>query len=70
MGDDNRVECRIGSGVLKQSFYVTAEYFHKVVSDLLSSRSVLSYNEVGSIAANIGKTQSQGFGVDNQYKEF
>ncbi len=42
-------------GFLNNRFNVTAEYFHKVVSDLLSSRSVLSYNEVGSIAANIGK---------------
>lgn len=48
-------------GFFNNRLNVTAEYFHKVVSDLLSSRSVLSYNEVSSIAANVGKTQSQGF---------
>lgn len=40
---------------------VTAEYFHKVVSDLLSSRSLMSYQEIDKISANFGKTQSQGF---------
>lgn len=48
-------------GFFNNRLNVTAEYFHKVVSDLLSTRSLLSFNEVGSIAANIGKTQSQGF---------
>ncbi len=48
-------------GFFDNRLNVTAEYFHKVVSDLLSSRRVLSYNEVSSIAANVGKTQSQGF---------
>lgn len=57
-------------GFLNNRFNVTAEYFHKVVSDLLSSRSVLSYNEVGSIAANIGKTQSQGFELTVNTKNF
>ena len=57
-------------GFLNNRFNVTAEYFHKVVSDLLSSRSVLSYNEVGSIAANIGKTQSQGFELTINTKNF
>lgn len=40
---------------------VTAEYFHKIVSDLLNDRTLLSYNEVTTIVANVGKTQSQGF---------
>ena len=31
------------------------------MSDLLATQSLLSFQEVGSIAANIGKTQSQGF---------
>lgn len=48
-------------GFLNNRLNVTAEYFHRVVSDLLATRSLLSINEVSSIAANIGKTQSQGF---------
>ena len=35
--------------------------FRKVVSDLLAERSLLTFNEADKIAANIGKTQSQGF---------
>lgn len=48
-------------GFLNNRLNVTAEYFHRVVSDLLSERSLLSYNEVSKISANIGETQSQGF---------
>lgn len=48
-------------GFFNNRLNVTAEYYHKVVSDLLSTRSLMSFQEVGSIAANIGKTQSQGF---------
>ena len=50
-------------GFLNNRLNVTAEYFHKVVSDLLSERTLLSYNEVGKIAANIGETQSQGLEI-------
>lgn len=48
-------------GFFDNRLNVTAEYFRKVVSDLLSTRELLSFHEVSSIAANIGKTQSQGF---------
>lgn len=48
-------------GFFNNRLNVTAEYFSKVVSDLLSERSLLSYHEVDKIAANIGKTQSKGF---------
>lgn len=48
-------------GFLDGRINVTAEYFHKVVSDLLNERTLLSYNEVNKIIANVGKTQSQGF---------
>lgn len=48
-------------GFLNGRINVTAEYYHKVVSGLLNDRTLLSYNEVNSIIANIGKTQSQGF---------
>lgn len=48
-------------GFLNGRLNVTAEYYHKVVSDLLNERTLLSYNEVNKIIANVGKTQSQGF---------
>lgn len=48
-------------GFFNNRLNVTAEYFHKVVSDLLNDRTLLSYNEVNKIVANVGKTQSQGF---------
>jgi TonB-linked SusC/RagA family outer membrane protein len=40
---------------------VTVEYYKRTISDLLSSRPLMSYQEVNTIAANIGKTQSTGF---------
>lgn len=40
----------------------TLEYFNRTISDLLvKSKPLPSYNEINSIAANIGMTQSQGF---------
>lgn len=48
-------------GFLDGRVNVTAEYYHKVVSDLLNEQTLLSYNEVNKIIANVGKTQSQGF---------
>lgn len=42
-------------------FTVTAEFYDRVIEDLLNTRSLMSYNEVTSIAANIGKSQSRGF---------
>lgn len=48
-------------GFFNNRLNVTAEYYHKTVSDLLATQSLLKFQEVGSIAANIGKTQSQGF---------
>ncbi len=48
-------------GFFNNRLNVVAEYYHKVVSDLLSTRSLMSFQEVRTIYANIGKTQSQGF---------
>lgn len=48
-------------GFLNGRINVTAEYFNKTISDLLNERTLLSYNEVNKIIANVGKTQSQGF---------
>ena len=51
----------IDLGFFNNRVNVTAEYFNKIVSDLLSERTLLTFNEVDKIYANIGKTQSQGF---------
>lgn len=40
---------------------ITAEYYNRTISDLLSTRTLMSFYEVTGIAANIGKTQSKGF---------
>lgn len=61
MGNYYRMEFWFGLRFFDNRLNVTAEYFRKVVSDLLSTRELLSFHEVSSIAANIGKTQSQGF---------
>jgi len=50
----------IDLGFFNNRINVTAEYFSKTVSDLLSTRDLLSFYEVESITANIGKTQSRG----------
>ncbi|MCL1934017.1 MAG: TonB-dependent receptor [Candidatus Azobacteroides sp.] len=48
-------------GFVNNRFNITGEYFNRVISDLLNQRSLQSYNEVNTIWANIGKTQSRGF---------
>ena len=48
-------------GFVNNKINLTLEYYDRVISDLLSTKSLPSYNEIGSIAANVGKTQGQGF---------
>ncbi len=48
-------------GIYDGRINVTAEYFNRTISDLLQQRALQSYNEVSTIWANIGKTQSKGF---------
>lgn len=49
-------------GFFNNRISTTFEYFNRTISDLLvGGKSLPSYNEISSIAANIGKTQSQGF---------
>jgi TonB-linked SusC/RagA family outer membrane protein len=48
-------------GFLNGRINLTAEYYDRIISDLLSEQKLLSYNEIPSIAANIGKTQGRGF---------
>lgn len=48
-------------GFINNRIRFTGEYFNRRITDLLvASKSIPSYNEVTSIAANIGSTQSQG----------
>jgi TonB-linked SusC/RagA family outer membrane protein len=47
-------------GFLNGRINLAAEYYDRVISDLLAWKSLLSYNEVAGIAANIGKTQGRG----------
>lgn len=39
---------------------IALEYYNRTISDLLSSRPLMSFHEVNTIAANIGRTQSKG----------
>lgn len=48
-------------GFMNNRLNVTTEFYSRVIPDLLNTRSLLSYNEVSSIMANIGSTQSKGF---------
>lgn len=49
-------------GFLNNRINLTLEYYDRVISDLLvTGKSLPFYNEITSIAANIGKTQGQGF---------
>jgi len=47
-------------GFFNNRINLTAEYFNRVISDLLASRPLMSFNPVSSISDNIGKTRSQG----------
>ncbi|MCD7936933.1 MAG: TonB-dependent receptor [Tannerellaceae bacterium] len=46
--------------VLNSRINLTAEYYNKVVSDLLNTKFLNSYHEISTVVANIGKTQSKG----------
>lgn len=48
-------------GFIDNRINLTAEYYTRTISDLLSKRSLQSYNEVTEIYDNIGETSSKGF---------
>lgn len=48
-------------GFLRNRIRMTAEYFNRRITDILGTKSLPFYNEVGSIAGNAGSTQSNGF---------
>jgi TonB-linked SusC/RagA family outer membrane protein len=48
-------------GFINNRINISAEYYNRVISDLLvTNRSLLSYHEITSIADNIGKTRGTG----------
>lgn len=48
-------------GFFDQRFSGSFEYFSKEIKDLLGYRTLKSFMELSTVAANIGKTQSKGF---------
>jgi TonB-linked SusC/RagA family outer membrane protein len=49
-------------GFVNNRINVSLEYYDRTISDLLvTSKSLLSYNEIKTIASNIGKTHGHGF---------
>ena len=48
-------------GFFNDRVNATLEIYSRVISDLLSTRALMSYHPVNTVAANIGKTQSQGY---------
>ena len=48
-------------GFLNQRIYGSVEVFNKEISDLLMEKPINSYNEINSVWANVGRTQSKGF---------
>ena len=52
----------IDLGFLNNRISLSMEYYNRIVSDLLvTSKSLPSYNEITTIAANMGETQGRGF---------
>lgn len=60
---DYTVNVGLDFGFLNQRIYGTVEYFHRGVKDLLDYKKQPSNSPVGSIAANVGETESKGFEV-------
>ena len=57
-------------GFFNQRLSGTFEYFKKEVKDLLGYRSLKSFMEVSTVAANIGKTQSTGIEISLKSRNF
>jgi len=62
---ETTTEYNIGLDVslLNSRINLTAEYYHKVISDLLATKPLNTYHDISSVIANIGKTQSTGVEV-------
>lgn len=50
-------------GVLNNRINLSAEYFDRTISDLLGTVNLPFYHALDAVAANMGKTQSQGFEI-------
>lgn len=53
----------IDLGLFKNRVNITAEFFSKVVSDLLGNRQLKTYLPLDQVASNLGKTSSKGYEV-------
>ncbi len=53
----------VDMSVLKNRVTLHADLYNKVISDVLSQRSLPSYQIVSSVPANIGETQSTGYEI-------
>lgn len=51
----------IDLGFFKNRILLSMEYYHKIVSDLLNYKTLNTYQEISTVMANVGKTQSTGF---------
>ena len=50
-------------GFLNNRILASVEFYHKVISDLLNYKPLNVYQEITSVMANVGKTQSTGVEV-------
>src|SRR5574344_2026581 len=50
-------------GLFKNRILGSVEVYHKIVSDLLNYKALNTYQELSSVMANIGKTQSNGLEI-------
>lgn len=56
----SQLNAGIDFGFLKNRITGSVEYYHKIITDLLSGRALPSWYPVSSVADNIGSTQSKG----------
>lgn len=50
-------------GLFNNKLNITADYFQRTISDLLSTRQLPSYLEIDQVAANIGSTRTTGLEI-------
>lgn len=59
---ETTTEINLGAdlGLFNNRVTIAYEYYQRVISDLLSTKTLPSYLEINTVAANIGETQSEG----------
>ncbi|MDR2563225.1 MAG: TonB-dependent receptor [Prevotellaceae bacterium] len=56
--------------IFKNKIAASFEYYSRVISDLLNMKALNAYNDISFVMANIGKTQSKGFEITLNTKNF